>query len=118
MEIKNIIIILLIYYLFFSKISENFVKNDCNLCLSTIAGRRLWQKESLDKSINSAREQKICLDEKIINKVVNKFQQWNDTKKFPGCIRFLTDTKKENIIPDKKSAMNWFTSCIIPLHEK
>lgn len=110
METKTILIILILYYLFFSKISEKF--SSYNDCLSIVAGRMLFQKESLEKAITSAENQNKCLDQNDKNSILNKFNSWEDSN---DCKRFLKDTK--NITPDNTSAENWFKTCIVKLQK-
>lgn len=109
METKTILIILIVYYLFFYKISENFSSH--HVCLSTVAGRMLWQKESLDEAIKSAKNQKKCLNENHEITTRNRITSW---KPEHDCYRFLNDAKSPDAkSPDDKSASNWFTTCIM-----
>jgi hypothetical protein len=104
METKTILIILIVYYLFFYKISENF--SSPLDCLSTVAGRMLWQKESLDEAIESAKIQKKCLNKNHEITTKNRITSWKPEN---DCYRFLNDAKS----PDDKSARNWFNTCIM-----
>lgn len=104
METKTILIILIIYYLFFSKISENF--SSYHDCLSTVAGRMLWHKEPIDQAIISAKDQNKCVNKNDRDTAYNYITSWPTNH---DCNRFLNDAKS----PDNKSAKNWFDICIM-----
>ena len=111
MEMKTLIIILLVYCIFFNKTLENF--STYNSCVSTVAGRMLFQKESLDDAITGAKKQNQCNDQNEINDLKNKLK-WDVNN---DCARFLDGIKTIDN-PDEKSAKNWFNTCITPIFKK
>ena len=111
MSTKIILIIFIVYYLFFSKISENF--SSYHDCLSTVAGRMLFQKESIENAIVSAKNQSKCLVQEDENSVLNEFSSWKDTNM---CKRFLVDTNNiKNFKPNDVEAQKWFDVCILKI---
>ena len=107
METKIILIILIVYYLFFNKISENF--SSYHDCLSTVAGRMLWQKESIDQAIISAQGQNKCTNNQDKKNTYNYITSCETNH---DCNRFLNDTKAANITPNNNSAKSWYDLCI------
>lgn len=111
----------MIYCIFFNKKLENFSTH--NSCVSTVAGRMLFQKESLNDAFINAKNQNQCVNVNQTD-LLNKFN-WSATN---DCARFLEGRndkshpeyklKSKDTWPIKDQAQKWFESCVTPIFQK